>query len=91
MQIHEGKNLCVISGESIAVEAAMINGEGTVIAVEYRESDRETMEENVNQFGLTNVIIVDHVGEDTMKPSALHSSSVMPLSNIFWLPTIAGS
>ncbi len=66
MQIDEHKNLCVISGESIAVEAAMINGEGSVIAVEYKESDRETMEENVNQFGLHNIIIVDHVGEDTM-------------------------
>ncbi|MBR1472432.1 MAG: precorrin-6B methylase [Lachnospiraceae bacterium] len=66
MQVHEGKNLCVISGESIAVEAAMMNGEGTVIAVEYKQADRETMEENVNQFGLRNVTIVDHVGEDTM-------------------------
>ena len=66
MQIHDGKNLCVISGESIAVESAMMNGEGTVIAVEYKQSDRETMEENVNQFGLRNVVIVDHVGEDTM-------------------------
>ena len=66
MQIHEGKNLCVISGESIAVESAMMNGEGTVIAVEYKQADRETMEENVNQFGLRNVNIVDHVGEDTM-------------------------
>ena len=66
MKIHENKNLCVISGESIAVEAAMMNGEGTVIAVEYKERDRETMEENVNQFGLHNVVIVDHVGEDTM-------------------------
>lgn len=67
MKIHENKNLCVISGESIAVEAAMMNGEGTVIAVEYKERDRETMEENVNQFGLHNVVIVDHVGEDTME------------------------
>lgn len=67
MRIDESKNLCVISGESIAVEAAMMCGEGTVIAVEYKERDRETMEENVNQFGLQNVIIVDHVGEDTFK------------------------
>lgn len=67
MRIDESKNLCVISGESIAVEAAMMCGEGTIIAVEYKERDRETMEENVNQFGLQNVIIVDHVGEDTFK------------------------
>ena len=67
MQIHESKNICVISGESIVVEAAMMAGEGTVIAVEYKERDRETMEENVSRFGLTNVEIVDRVGEDTMK------------------------
>lgn len=67
MQIDESKNLCVISGESIAVEAAMITGEGCVIAVEYKERDRETMEENISQFGLQNITIVDHVGEDTMK------------------------
>lgn len=66
MQIDETKNLCIISGESIAVEAAMIVGEGTVIAVEYKERDRETMEENVHKFGLQNITIVDHVGEDTM-------------------------
>ena len=67
MQIDDRKNLCIISGESIAVEAAMMSGEGTVIAVEYKESDRETMEENVNQFGLHNVKIVDHVGKDTFQ------------------------
>ncbi|MCR5503724.1 MAG: precorrin-6B methylase [Lachnospiraceae bacterium] len=66
MQIDDRKNLCIISGESIAVEAAMTGGEGTVIAVEYKESDRQTMEENVNQFGLQNVTIIDHVGPDTM-------------------------
>lgn len=66
MQIDDRKNLCIISGESIAVEAAMISCEGTVIAVEYREQDRETMEENVHQFGLQNITIIDHVGEDTM-------------------------
>lgn len=67
MMISEGKNLCIISGESIAVEAAIMNGEGTVIAVEYNNRDRKTMEENVAQFGLNNVTIIDHVDEETMK------------------------
>lgn len=66
MQISEGKNLCIISGESIAVEAAIMNGEGTVIAVEYSNRDRQTMEENISQFGLNNVTIIDHVDDDTM-------------------------
>ncbi|MBR6382292.1 MAG: precorrin-6B methylase [Lachnospiraceae bacterium] len=80
MKIHESKNLCVISGESIAVEAAMMCGEGTVIAVEYREQDRETMEENVHQFGLHNVSIVDHVGEDTMKDLPVPDTTMLVAS-----------
>lgn len=66
MQINEGKNICVISGESIAVEAAILDGEGTVIAVEYNSNDRSTLEDNVAQFGLNNVVIIDHVDEKTM-------------------------
>ena len=80
MNIDESKNLCVISGESIAVEAAVISGEGTVIAVEYRERDRETMEENVNQFGLQNVTIIDHVGEDTMKDLPVPDTTMLVAS-----------
>lgn len=63
MQINEGKNICVISGESIAVEAAILDGEGTVVAVEYNANDRSTLEDNVGQFGLNNVKIIDHVDE----------------------------
>lgn len=66
MRIDERKNVCVISGESIAVEAAILDGEGTVIAVEYNARDRRTMEENVSQFGLNNVVIIDHVDEAAM-------------------------
>ena len=67
MQINEGKNICVISGESIAVEAAILDGEGTVIAVEYNADDRSTLEDNVAQFGLNNVTIIDHVDEESMQ------------------------
>lgn len=67
MQLHEGKNVCVISGESIAVESAMLDGEGTIIAVEYSSRDRQTLEDNIHQFGLNNISIIDHVDEDTMK------------------------
>lgn len=67
MQMHERKNACVISGESIAVEAAMMAGEGTVIAVEYNARDRQTLEENVHQFGLNNISIIDHVDEKSME------------------------
>ena len=67
MQINEGKNICVISAESIAVEAAILDGEGDVIAVEYNENDRNTLEDNVDRFGLNNVTIIDHVDDNTMK------------------------
>ena len=67
MQINEGKNICVISGESIAVEAAILDGEGTVIAVEYNAGDRSTLEDNVAQFGLNNVTIIDHIDEESME------------------------
>jgi precorrin-6Y C5,15-methyltransferase (decarboxylating) len=83
MHIDESRNLCVISGESIAVEAAMMCGEGTVIAVEYKESDRETMEENVSRFGLQNVVIVDHVGKDTMEGLAIPDVTMLVASASF--------
>lgn len=67
MQIEEGKNICVISGESIVVESAILDGEGTIIAVEYNKRDREALEDNVEQFGLHNVVIIDHVDDSTMK------------------------
>ncbi|MCR5654492.1 MAG: precorrin-6B methylase [Lachnospiraceae bacterium] len=63
MQIEEGKNICVISGESIVVESAILDGEGAVIAVEYNGNDRRLLEENVEHFGLNNVSIIDHVDE----------------------------
>ena len=66
MQIDQQKNACIISGESIAVEAAILDGENTIIAVEYNKQDRKTLEDNVSQFGLNNVEIIDHVDEKTM-------------------------
>ena len=67
MQINDGKNICVISGESIVVESAGLDGEGTIIAVEYNAADRSTLEANVEQFGLNNVTIVDHVDAETFE------------------------
>ena len=80
MQIDEGKNICVISGESIAVEAAILDGEGDVIAVEYNSNDRSTLEDNVVQFGLNNVTIIDHVDEETMKDLAVPDVTMLVAS-----------
>ncbi len=64
-------SICIISGESIAVEAAMMAGDGDIIAVEYNRSDREAMEANVEKFGLNNVHIVDN-----LEPGTLHACPV---------------
>ena len=53
--------ICIVSGESIAVESSLIVSEGNVIAVEYDSRDRVTMQENVEKFGLKNVIIADSI------------------------------
>lgn len=59
LNLEDRANICIISGESIAVEAAMIAAEGGVIAVEYDVRDRNTMEENITKFGLKNVTVVE--------------------------------
>lgn len=67
MHVSYGDTVCIISGESIAIESAIIAGEGHVIAVEYSSRDRETLEENVDKFGINNVTIVDHVDAETFR------------------------
>ena len=73
-------NLCVISGASIAVEAAIIASEGTVIAVEYSGADRQTMEENAHQFGLNNIVVIDHVDDKTMQDLPVPSLTMLVAS-----------
>ncbi len=67
MAVGRQDDICVISGESIAIEAAMIASEGTVLAVEYKNEDRDTLRENSDHFGLHNIEIIDHVDLETMK------------------------
>ncbi len=66
MQVGQQDDLCVISGESIAIEAAMIANEGTVLAVEYNQDDRATIEDNIEHFGIHNIQVIDHVDEETL-------------------------
>lgn len=72
--------LCIISGESIAVEAALIASEGTIISVEYNRNDRETMEENIQRFGLNNISIVDHVDDAAMAQQPVPSLAFLVAS-----------
>ena len=67
MQVGLQDDILVISGESIAVEAAIIAQEGSVTAVEYNSDDRKTLEENIDHFGTRNIQVIDHVDDETMK------------------------
>ncbi|NCD04375.1 MAG: precorrin-6B methylase, partial [Clostridia bacterium] len=55
LDLADRDTICIVSGESIAVESSLIVSEGNVVAVEYDSRDRMTMEENVEKFGLKNV------------------------------------
>ena len=66
LDIGDQDTICIISGESIAVEAAMIANEGTIIAVEYSRHDRQSMEDNVQTFGLHNVEVIDNCDPETL-------------------------
>ena len=80
MHVGHQDDICVISGESIAIEAALIATEGTVIAVEYNKDDRATMEENIDHFGLNNIQVIDHVDEETMNDCPVPSLVFMVAS-----------
>jgi precorrin-6Y C5,15-methyltransferase (decarboxylating) len=66
LNLGDQDNICIISGESIAVEAAIIAAEGCVIAVEYDRKDRVTMQCNADKFGLNNVIIVESLDNNIL-------------------------
>ena len=83
LHLDDQDTICIISGESIAVESAMIASEGTIIAVEYRKHDRMAMEENVTKFGLTNVAIVDDTTRSSMKPLPAPSLSFIVATDKF--------
>jgi len=59
--------ICIVSGESIAIESAYAAYDGTIIAVEGDRDSMRSMEENVDKFGVHNVEIVSDMSEETMK------------------------
>lgn len=80
MHVSDKDTICVISGESIAIESAMIASEGQVIAVEYSARDRETLEENIDKFGIENVTIIDSVNEENLSGLAVPSLTMLVAS-----------
>jgi precorrin-6Y C5,15-methyltransferase (decarboxylating) len=58
--------ICIVSGESIVVESAIVASEGTIIAVEKDKGSMRAMRDNVEQFGVHNVEIVSDVTPEQM-------------------------
>ena len=80
MQVDPQDDICVIGGASIAIEAALLAPEGSVIAVEYSGEDRATLEDNVSHFDLHNVTVIDHIDADSMKDCPVPSLVFMVAS-----------
>jgi len=80
MHVSYGDTVCIISGESIAVESAILASEGHIIAVEYSSRDRATLEENIDKFGINNVTIIDHVDDETLSGLPVPSLTMMVAS-----------
>lgn len=73
-------DICVVGGASIAIEAALMAPEGSVIAVEYSGQDRTTLEDNVAHFDLHNITIIDHIDANSMKDCPTPTSVFMVAS-----------
>lgn len=61
-----GDTICIVSGESIAIEAAIEASEGTIIAVEPDARDMRSLQDNVSKFGVHNVEIIPSVTTEYM-------------------------
>lgn len=62
-----GDTICIVSGESIVIEAAIQASEGTVIAVEPDARDMRSLQDNVSKFGVHNVEMISGVTQDNME------------------------
>lgn len=62
-----GDTICIVSGESIVIEAAIEASEGTIIAVEPDERDMRSLQDNVSKFGVHNVEIISGLTKENME------------------------
>lgn len=58
--------ICLVDAESIAIEAAFVAGDGTIICVENDMGAKQTMEDNVKQFGVHNVKIIPDLNQESI-------------------------
>ncbi len=66
LNVDEQDCICIVSGESIVIEAAIAASEGTIIAVEGDKGSMTAMNENTVKFGVHNVEIVDNLDNNTL-------------------------
>ncbi len=66
LNVDSQDTICLVDAESIAIEAAFIASEGTIICVENDKGAKETMDDNVKQFGVHNVMIIPDINEECM-------------------------
>lgn len=83
LHLDDQDTICIISGESIAVESAMIASEGHIIAVEYNKHDRFSLEENMTKFGLHNIAIVEDTSRQSLKSLPVPSLSFIVATDKF--------
>ena len=62
-----GDTICIVSGESIAIEAAIEASEGTIIAVEPDARDMRALQDNVSKFGVNNVEIIQELTKENIE------------------------
>ncbi|MCR5784765.1 MAG: Precorrin-6B methylase 2 [Eubacterium sp.] len=67
LEVNTDDVICIVTGESIVIESAMMAYNGTIIAVETDPGSKASMAENVDKFGVHNVAIVDNVDINSMK------------------------
>lgn len=67
LDVDRQDTICIVSGESIVIEAAIAASEGTIIAVEPDAGSMRAMEENAAKFGVHNVEIMEGVDEEAWK------------------------
>ncbi len=67
LEVNTDDVICIVTGESIVIESAMMAYRGTIIAVETDPGSKASMAENVDKFGVHNVAIVDNVDIANMK------------------------
>ncbi|MDO4977667.1 MAG: precorrin-6B methylase [Eubacteriales bacterium] len=83
LHLDDQDTICIISGESIAVESAIIASDGDIIAVEYKKSDRNALEENISKFGIHNISIIEDTSKESMKNLPVPSLSFIVATERF--------